>query len=70
MYTNINTHTMTIIIDNQRYFTLSAAAPQMGYSLGTLRSYVKLGRLTTIKVGGRHYVSETTINNHLSGVQK
>jgi predicted site-specific integrase-resolvase len=60
---------MTIIIDNQRYFTLSAAAPQMGYSLGTLRSYVKLGRLTTIKVGGRHYVSETTIKKHLEGAK-
>ena len=69
MYTNTNTNNMTIIIDNQRYFTLSAAAPQMGYSLGTLRSYVKLGRLTTIKVGGRHYVSETTIKKHLEGAK-
>lgn len=70
MYTNTKQQTMTIIIDNQRYFTLSAAAPQMGYSLGTLRSYVKLGRLATIKVGGRHYVSETTIQTHLTGSQK
>jgi predicted site-specific integrase-resolvase len=70
MYTNTNTNNMTIIIDNQRYFTLSAAAPQMGYSLATLRGYVKVGKITTIKVGGRHYVSETTINNHLSGVHK
>ena len=60
---------MTIIIDNQRYFTLAKAAPQMGYSLGTLRSYVKLGKLATTKVGGRHYVSETTINNHLKGIK-
>lgn len=58
---------MTIIIDNERHFTLAAAAPKMGYTLATLRSYVKLGTVPSKKVGGRRYVAESTINKHLEG---
>jgi hypothetical protein len=60
---------MTIIIANERHFTLSAAAPQMGYTLATLRNYVKLGKVATVKVGGRHYVAESTITKHLEGTK-
>jgi hypothetical protein len=60
---------MTIIIDNERHFTLAFAAPKMGYSLSTLRNYAKNGIVPTIKVGGRRYVAESTIIKHLEGAK-
>lgn len=58
---------MTIIIEGQRYFTLAFAAPKMGYTLATLRRYVKTNVVPSVKVGGRRYVAESTINKHLEG---
>lgn len=56
-----------ITIQGQKHYTLSEAAPLMGYSLLTLRSYVKHGKIATVKVAGRHYISEDKIKEHLGG---
>lgn len=60
---------MTIIHNNERHFTLAFAAPKMGYSLATLRNYAKNGVVPSIKVGGRRYIAESTINKHLEGTK-
>lgn len=56
-----------ITIQGQLHYTLSEAAPLMGYTLLTLRSYVKRGKVATVKVAGRHYISKQTIQEHLGG---
>jgi excisionase family DNA binding protein len=58
---------MTITLQNTLHYTIAEAAPRMGYTLFTLRNYCKNGTVASIKVGGRRYISETTIQAHLNG---
>lgn len=55
-----------ITIKGTNYYTLSEAGKRMGYAKSTMRFYASVGRIKTIKVAGRRYVSEETINEYLT----
>lgn len=52
------------------YISLREGAELLGITLGSLRQYVKIGRIESIKIDGVRYVGKDSISNYLQGIKR
>lgn len=52
------------------YISLREGSELLGITLGSLRQYVKIGRIESIKIDGVRYVGKDSISNYLQGIKR
>lgn len=52
------------------YISLREGSELLGITLGSLRQYVKTGRIESIKIDGVRYVGKDSISNYLQGIKR
>jgi hypothetical protein len=52
------------------YISLREGAELLGITLGSLRQYIKIGRVESIKIDGVRYVGKDSLNNYQQGIKR